>query len=306
MRLHKNIKVIRHPNYIVIPFFWSHHEKIVLIDQRIAFIGGLDICYGRWDTSEHPLTNDKNLWSGADFCNLRITDIYFPRNFMMCSLDPRTQPRMPWHDVAVQLRGSSVHDLARHFTTYWNFVNSQMNFDDSELLTLSGRQPTYHFQSKNESVSERDNKILPMLSERKDTSDLEEVLVDNLIEEEYYEKYLNENVLKVGSLNIPRMHVIKENIKNMPKKFIGFITESREEGKCLIVANENEDSREGTSSSHLGRYKHQFLRSSATWSQGLMQKEHSIYNAYLHLIETAEHFIYIENQFFICKENLIV
>lgn len=37
-----------------------------------------------------------------------------------------------------------------------------------------------------------------------------------------------------------------------------------------------------------------------------MQKENSIYQAYLHLIETAENFIYIENQFFICKENLIV
>jgi phospholipase D1/2 len=37
-----------------------------------------------------------------------------------------------------------------------------------------------------------------------------------------------------------------------------------------------------------------------------MQKEQSIYEAYLHLISTAEHFIYIENQFFICKENLIV
>lgn len=53
---------------------------------------------------------------------------------------------MPWHDVAVQLRGASVHDLARHFTGYWNFVTSQMDFDDQELLTLSGRQ-TYQFHA---------------------------------------------------------------------------------------------------------------------------------------------------------------
>lgn len=177
--------MIRHPNYIVIPFFWSHHEKMVLIDQKIAFVGGLDICYGRWDNPDHSLTNDKNLWSGADFCNLRITDIYFPRNFMMCSLDPRTQPRMPWHDVAVQIRGASVHDLARHFTTYWNFVTSQMNLDDGELLTISGRQ-AHHFTSKNSEVSERDNKIVPILGGRKDTSEVDDNLVDNLIEEEYY------------------------------------------------------------------------------------------------------------------------
>lgn len=162
--------MLRHPNYLVIPFFWSHHEKIVLIDQRIAFIGGLDICYGRWDTPKHYLTNDRNLWSGADFCNLRITDIYFPRNFMMCSLDARTQPRMPWHDVAVQIKGSSVHDLARHFTGYWNFVTSQMDFDDQELLTLNGRQ-THHFHSASVEES-RDNKVLPMMDKRKDTSDV--------------------------------------------------------------------------------------------------------------------------------------
>lgn len=34
-------------------FLWAHHEKIVCIDQTTAFVGGIDLCYGRWDTSEH-------------------------------------------------------------------------------------------------------------------------------------------------------------------------------------------------------------------------------------------------------------
>ena len=41
MKLHKNIKVIRHPRTLI--SMWSHHEKIVVIDQAIAFLGGLDI-----------------------------------------------------------------------------------------------------------------------------------------------------------------------------------------------------------------------------------------------------------------------
>ncbi|CAF5038439.1 unnamed protein product, partial [Rotaria sp. Silwood1] len=28
-------------------------KKIVVIDQRIAFIGGIDLSWGRWDTDEH-------------------------------------------------------------------------------------------------------------------------------------------------------------------------------------------------------------------------------------------------------------
>lgn len=51
-RLSVNIKVHRHPNQ---PFFWSHHEKMVVIDQQIGFMGGLDLCFGRMDNKEHHL-----------------------------------------------------------------------------------------------------------------------------------------------------------------------------------------------------------------------------------------------------------
>ncbi len=50
--LHSNIKVLRHPQ-IVFPTFWSHHEKLIVIDQNRAFLGGLDICYGRFDNQLH-------------------------------------------------------------------------------------------------------------------------------------------------------------------------------------------------------------------------------------------------------------
>lgn len=43
----------------------------------------------------------------------------------------------------------------------------------------------------------------------------------------------------------------------------------------------------------------QVLRSAARWSAGITETEMSIQTAYLHLIDTAKHFIYIENQFFI-------
>lgn len=49
-----NIKVVRHPDGISM---WSHHEKSVVVDQRIAFLGGIDLCYGRWDTRKHRLTD---------------------------------------------------------------------------------------------------------------------------------------------------------------------------------------------------------------------------------------------------------
>lgn len=58
MRLHPNIKVLRHPDPSRGgPLFWSHHEKLVIIDQSYAFVGGIDLCFGRWDNYEHRIAD---------------------------------------------------------------------------------------------------------------------------------------------------------------------------------------------------------------------------------------------------------
>ncbi|PSN44188.1 Phospholipase D1 [Blattella germanica] len=49
-----NVKVLRHPDHAKVGvFLWAHHEKIVVVDQSYAFLGGIDLCYGRWDDQEH-------------------------------------------------------------------------------------------------------------------------------------------------------------------------------------------------------------------------------------------------------------
>ena len=54
-RLSENIKVLRHPQQSLVPFMWSHHEKLVVIDQQWGFMGGLDLCFGRMDNPDHRL-----------------------------------------------------------------------------------------------------------------------------------------------------------------------------------------------------------------------------------------------------------
>ena len=43
-----NVHFMRHPPPGDAVFFWSHHEKVVIVDREIAFIGGLDFAYNRW------------------------------------------------------------------------------------------------------------------------------------------------------------------------------------------------------------------------------------------------------------------
>lgn len=53
-----NVKVMRHPkNTTTSMSMWSHHEKCLVVDQSLAFMGGIDLCYGRWDDDMHRLTD---------------------------------------------------------------------------------------------------------------------------------------------------------------------------------------------------------------------------------------------------------
>jgi phospholipase D1/2 len=38
-------------------YYFSHHEKLCVVDNRIVAMGGLDACWGRWDTRNHPLAD---------------------------------------------------------------------------------------------------------------------------------------------------------------------------------------------------------------------------------------------------------
>lgn len=42
--------------------------------------------------------------------------------------------RMPWHDIALQMRGDCVIDLMRHFVQYWYFVKSEYKFSPRKIL----------------------------------------------------------------------------------------------------------------------------------------------------------------------------
>ncbi len=46
-------------------FFGSFHEKIAIIDQKCAFMGGIDIAKMRWDTCGHEVINEcRRDWNG--------------------------------------------------------------------------------------------------------------------------------------------------------------------------------------------------------------------------------------------------
>ena len=140
--LHPNVFVQRSPNqFRQNTFFWAHHEKLCIVDHTIAFVGGIDLCFGRWDTPQHTLIDDKptgfepgeeardadhcQLWPGKDYSNPRVQDFYSLNKPYEEMYDRQKVARMPWHDISMQIVGQPARDLTRHFVQRWNYILRQ-------------------------------------------------------------------------------------------------------------------------------------------------------------------------------------
>uniref|UniRef100_A0AAY4EKT8 Phospholipase n=1 Tax=Denticeps clupeoides TaxID=299321 RepID=A0AAY4EKT8_9TELE len=139
MNMHANIKVMRHPDHVAsVVFLWAHHEKMVAIDQSVAFMGGLDLCFGRWDDNRYRLTDlhtpqtqqmsfsglkipmclgvrNTRFWLGKDYNNFYRKDWAQLDCPFQDNIDRNQVPRVPWRDLGAVHHGKAARDLARHF-----------------------------------------------------------------------------------------------------------------------------------------------------------------------------------------------
>ncbi|KAK4057861.1 Phospholipase D1 [Microbotryomycetes sp. JL221] len=225
--LHPNIHVQRSPDHKSTgTLFWSHHEKMCVIDETIGFMGGFDLCFGRWDTPGHVLVDDgpavvfdaasgkqvdddmkanSQIWPGKDYLNQRVLDFHTLNKPEEDMYDRSKVPRQPWHDIGLQIIGQPARDLCRHFIQRWNYL----------------------LRTKNHTVK------MPFLIPSPDFT---------------------------------------------PKE----LQEQRITGTCEM----------------------QICRSVGPWSMGISHVEHSIQNAYCKAIQLSDHFVYIENQFFITSTEV--
>lgn len=75
------------------------HEKLCVIDDAVAFMGGVDLCFGRWDTPQHALIDESEadqIWKGKDYSNPRISDFHTLNKPEQDMYDRAKIPRMPW------------------------------------------------------------------------------------------------------------------------------------------------------------------------------------------------------------------
>ncbi|KAI5428863.1 phospholipase D gamma 1 [Lathyrus oleraceus] len=94
---------------------YTHHQKTVIVDgdagnnrrKIVAFVGGLDLCDGRYDTHHHPLFKTLETIHKDDYHNPTYTG-----NTGGC-------PREPWHDLHSKIDGPAAYDVLTNFEERW-------------------------------------------------------------------------------------------------------------------------------------------------------------------------------------------
>lgn len=355
--LDPNIMVTRHPKK-AFDLLWSHHEKLVIIDQKTAFVGGLDLCWGRYDINEHPISEPENAegvyyFPGIDYSNARIIDFLGVSNYLKESVE-RIQPRMPWHDFHTMFQGPAVLDASRHFVERWNFAKNNENKEGlTEIKTNLFNKPENEVRSSMKALTlakdknlikktythqesaQRDNILLHSESlSHSNQKNIELETIKERDEEVKKEEENQEGDIKIDELNKEKddtddaKEQEEKNFHNVGLKRLQTQIEykktepmKKEEGpfdKMKTFKKKIMNKLSGKTKVTIADYVNlknyhlkfkqneprmtiQCLRSLSKWSGGLKTTENSILQGYYQLIDNAEHYIYIENQFFISK-----
>ncbi len=98
------------------PYGGSHHEKIVVVDGKTAFVGGVDICGDRWDSPEHLYKDGRR------------------------SLVHDLESHQPYHDLIVEVSGEVAGDITEHIGERWRGLSSEPFPNGHPSLAPTGNQ----------------------------------------------------------------------------------------------------------------------------------------------------------------------
>ncbi|CAL5444103.1 unnamed protein product [Camellia sinensis] len=105
---------------IEVKAMFTHHQKIVVVDSEmpsggtkkrriVSFVGGIDLCDGRYDTPFHSLFRTLDTAHHDDFHQPNLSG----------SSITKGGPREPWHDIHSRLEGPVAWDVLFNFEQRW-------------------------------------------------------------------------------------------------------------------------------------------------------------------------------------------
>ncbi|XP_053895278.1 phospholipase D1 [Malaclemys terrapin pileata] len=318
MRLHPNIKVMRHPDHVSSSvYLWAHHEKLVVIDQSVAFVGGIDLAYGRWDDDEHRLTDVgsvKRIPGTKSTSTVNLTPTAESTEALV--LKTQSLGNLPQHrnsdDIldSSRMKGIGKPKKFSRFSIYKHLQKHGLHHADS-VSSIDSESDKGSIRSLKTGVGE-------LLGETrfwhgkdycnfvfKDWVQLDKPFAD------FIDRYttprmpwhdISSVVHGKAARDVARHFIQRWNFTKIMKPKYRSLSYPFLLPKSQRTASEMKYQVPESVCANV-----QVLRSAADWSAGIKYHEESIHNAYVSVIENSKHYIYIENQFFIsCADDKVV
>lgn len=317
MRLHPNIKVMRHPDHVSSSvYLWAHHEKLVIIDQSVAFVGGIDLAYGRWDDDEHRLTDVgsvKRVPVGLSLGSLTAETMESLESLTLKdkSESNKNVPILKnGDDMDSKLKGIGKPRKFSKFSLYRQLHRHHLRNVDS-ISSVDSTSNTGSIRSLQTGVGELHGETRFWHGKDycnfvfKDWVQLDKPFAD------FIDRYSTprmpwHDIASVvhgkAARDVARHFIQRWNFTKIMKSKYRSLSYPFLLPKSQTTAHEWKYQVPGSVHANV-----QLLRSAADWSAGIKYHEESIHTAYVHVIENSKHYIYIENQFFIsCADDKVV
>ncbi|XP_060949464.1 phospholipase D1 [Limanda limanda] len=305
--LHPNIKVMRHPDHFSSAvYMWAHHEKIIIVDQSVAFVSGIDLAYGRWDDREHRLTDvgSVTLSHLEQVSSAPSTNAAPPNGSgagsqsngktIFTVTDSGDQPKLKSQGRMKRTKFSIRRHLQKHGLAQADSdsdleaeeMSGPVGTGDGELL---GNTRFWHGKDYCNFVY-------------RDWIQLEKPF-DDFIDRHTTPRMPWHDIASVvhggAARDVARHFIQRWNFTKLVKPKYRSLSFPYLLPKSHTTAGEQRYQVPGCVPARV-----QILRSASDWSAGIKYHEESIHNAYVHAIKNSQHFVYIENQFFIsCADN---
>ncbi|KAM6222763.1 phospholipase D1 [Rhynchocyon petersi] len=317
MRLHPNIKVMRHPDHVSSTvYLWAHHEKLVIIDQSVAFVGGIDLAYGRWDDNEHRLTDVgsvKRVTTGPSAGSHSAETTGSTES--LCLKDKREDNKSSpiskdVDNIESKMKGIGKSRKFSKFSLYRQLYKHHLQNADS-ISSIDSTSNSGSIRSLQTGVGELHGETRFWHGKDycnfvfKDWVQLDKPFAD------FIDRYSTprmpwHDIASVvhgkAARDVARHFIQRWNFTKIMKSKYRSLSYPFLLPKSQTTAHEL--NYQVPESVHA---KVQLLRSAADWSAGIKYHEESIHTAYVYVIENSKHYIYIENQFFIsCADDKVV
>ncbi|XP_021558340.2 phospholipase D1 isoform X4 [Neomonachus schauinslandi] len=321
IRLHPNIKVMRHPDHVSSSvYLWAHHEKLVVIDQSVAFVGGIDLAYGRWDDHEHRLTDVgsvKRVTVGSSLgsftAEIESMESLSLKDKNESSKNPPTLKST--NDMDSKLKGMGKSRKFSKFSLYRQLYRHHLHNADS-ISSIDSASNTSSIRSLQTGMGELHGETRFWHGKDycnfvfKDWVQLDKPFADFIDRHSTPRMPWHDIASAVhgkAARDVARHFIQRWNFTKIMKSKYRSLSYPFLLPKSQTTAHELKYQVPGSVHANV-----QLLRSAADWSAGIKYHEESIHAAYIHVIENSKHYIYIEvspahNQFFIsCADDKVV